>query len=105
MKTFVNNILTINQAALGLGAQFKYLLTTAEFGEIKDDIADMVKETGRVDASNITELAEECDYLNDIMEQTGITAEGMAKALTMIEDGTLDFHQLTDAVLLALKGF
>ena len=105
MKTFVNNILTINQAALGLGAQFKYLLTTAEFGEIKDDIADMVKETGRVDASNITELAEECDYLNDIMEQTGITAEGMAKALTMIEDGTLDFHQLTDAVLASFKAF
>ena len=105
MKTFVNNILTINQAALGLGAQFKYLLTTAEFGEIKDDIADMVKETGRVDASNIAELAEECDYLNDIMEQTGITAEGMAKALTMIEDGTLDFHQLTDAVLASFKAF
>ena len=105
MKTFVNNILTINQAALGLGAQFKYLLTTAEFGEIKDDIADMVKETGRVDASNITELAEECDYLNDIMEQTGITAEGMAKALTMVEDGTLDFHQLTDAVLASFKAF
>jgi tape measure domain-containing protein len=81
------------------------LLTTAEFGEIKDDIADMVKETGRVDASNITELAEECDYLNDIMEQTGITAEGMAKALTMIEDGTLDFHQLTDAVLASFKAF
>lgn len=105
MKTFVNNILAINQSTLGLSAQFKYLLTTAEFGEIKDDIADMVKETGRVDAKGITELAEECDYLNDIMEQTGITAEGMAKALTMLEDGTLEVNQLTDAVLASFKAF
>lgn len=105
MKTFVNNILAINQSTLGLSAQFKYLLTTAEFGEIKDDIADMVKETGRVDAKDITELAEECDYLNDIMDQTGIAAEGMAKALTMLEDGTLEVNQLTDAVLASFKAF
>jgi hypothetical protein len=47
-------------------------------------MTELIETNGQIDSSNINEWREDCSLLNKMMKQTGITAEGMAKALTML---------------------
>jgi hypothetical protein len=68
-------------------------------------MAKLIEQTGEIDASSVTEWREECSLLNKMMKQTGITASGMAKALTMLSNEELKLSQMTDAVIAAFSQF
>jgi len=61
-----------------------------------------MKKNGEITADNIRELAESCEDLQALLEEDVISAEALAEALTGIEDGTLAFEDLTDAVITAM---
>ena len=102
---FAQAIIDTNSAKIGAGAQFKQLVNAEEFGDINEEMAKLIEQTGEIDASSVTEWREECSLLNKMMKQTGITASGMAKALTMLSNEELKLSQMTDAVIAAFSKF
>ena len=105
VSDFAQILIDTNNKKIGFAAQFKQVINSDEFGELNEEMIDLIKTTGQLDSSNINEWREECDLLNKMMKQTGITAAGMAKALTMLQKEELKLSQMTDAVLAAFAAF
>ena len=99
------DFLIANRQALGSSAQIKHFLSSAEFGPVEEKINDIIASEGEISGDNIRDLAEECESLNDILENTGATAEGLAEALNLIESGDLSLSDLTDSIMAALGAF
>ena len=105
VASFAQAIVDANSAKIGAGAQFRQVVNSEEFGELNEEMAKLIEQNGELDASSINEWREECSLLNKMMKQTGITASGMAKALTMLSNEELKLSQMTDAVIAAFSQF
>jgi hypothetical protein len=54
---------------------------------------------------DVLDLADSYDELNDIMENTGVTAAGLAELLEKIANEEISANKVTDVVMAALEGF
>ena len=104
-KRYASALLEAGESAFGASAQFQYLYRSEEFGNLKESISDTIDEFGELSGTDIYDLVDDCESLQQIMENTGISAEGLAEALTQLEIGKITLNQLTDTVLASLKGF
>lgn len=104
-KEYAQSLIDAGNSAFGASAQFEYLIKTEEFKGLNETISDTINEFGELSGSDIYGLVDDCQALQQVMENTGITAEGMAKAITGLETGEIVISQLTDTVLASLKGF
>ena len=73
-----------------------------EYEDVQKEVDKLMKKNGEITADNIRELADSCEDLKALLEEDIISAEALAEALTGIEDGTLAFEDLTDAVITAM---
>lgn len=96
-------LLEVGDSALNSGAQFQYLLSSADFTDINDQLNDFIEENGSISASNIKEVAKESDLLSSYLAQGEVDANALAKALTAIKVNNVDPSGFTDRVLEALS--
>jgi Asp-tRNA(Asn)/Glu-tRNA(Gln) amidotransferase B subunit len=54
---------------------------------------------------DVLDLADSYEELNDIMENTGVTAAGLAELLEKIANEEISADKVTDVVMAALEGF
>ena len=91
--------------SLSSGAQLRYFITSSDFTGMEERLQEFIKTNGKISADNIMDFASECKLLDTMMEQTSLTAEGLAEALTLVEEGKLGFDDLTDSVVASLSAF
>lgn len=96
-------LLEVGDSALNSGAQFQYLLSSADFTDINEQLDDFIEENGSISASNIKEVAKESDLLSSYLAQGEVDANALAKALTAIKVNNVDPSGFTDRVLEALS--
>ena len=99
---------TLNETAksfLGAGSQVRYFIESTDFSAVYGEIQKIIDKSGELTAADILEIADDYDSLGKILENTDISAAGLAKTLELIGDGTLQIYQLTDAVMAAASGF
>lgn len=104
-KDFAKNVLQMGHNFLGAGSQMRYLAQSSEFSDIKEDLNEILETSSEISASDVYDLAESYDSLDEILENTGVSAAAVGKVLEKIASGKMDIHQLTDSVLAALSGF
>ena len=96
-------LLEVGDSALNSGAQFQYLLSSADFTDINEQLDDFIEENGSISATNIKEIAKESDLLSGYLSQGEVDANALAKALTAIKVNDIDPSGFTDRVLEALS--
>jgi len=99
------SLLVAGQDAYSSGAQFQYFVNSAEFSELQENIGDVIEENGKLNASNIEEIADSSENLSKILKNTGVSAEGLAKAITSLYKGEATLAGLTSRVLEAISKF
>ena len=104
-KQFAKNMLTNSDHFFGLGSQMRYFLNSEEFSGVREEITEILKTSENITTANVLELADSYNSLNKILENTGATAAGVAKALQAVAEGDLFVNQLTDAVMASLASF
>ena len=104
-RKYAQEMLKAGDSFLGAGSQMQYFLKSDQFKEASESLKEIIENNQEVAASDILNLADDYKSLNKIMENTGVTAGGLAKALQKIQEGKLGIHQLTDAVMASLTGF
>ena len=100
-KELAEDLLDIDSAALSASAQMNYLLATSEWDKIDEELTEIFDLNQEINASDVNDLKNSYKSLGQIMENTGITASGMAKILEEVHQGDIGFNQLTNSVLTA----
>lgn len=88
----------------GAASQFDTFFKSDIYSDIEEDLAKVYELQGQITEQDIRDLASEYSYLNKMMKNTSTTAKGLADILNSIEEGTLQFENLTDAVIAAIGG-
>lgn len=102
LKEMANTLL--ESPLYSIQSQFKSAYTDLVSNEdAMKDIAEYL-EDDKIDAGEINELAKNYDQLSQFMKNTEISASGLAKALTGLEQGTISLEGLTSTVLKAISG-
>jgi hypothetical protein len=83
----------------------KYFWQTASGEDFHKDLSEIISEQSEITGANVLELADKYTSLEDIMNNTGATAEGMAKALELVGRKEIDIEHMSDAVLASLVAF
>lgn len=104
-KEFAQTLSNANLNYLSIGSQTQTLFQYEQFGEIQDELDEILETSEAISASDVKDLANSYKILDNYLENTEITASGLAKALTEVQNGTLTFDQLTTAVMSALSSF
>ena len=88
---------------LSLQSQLKYLMSSEGYAGVIEQVEELIDVNGELTGDDIEELADDCQELRDMLDESTLSAEALAKALTQIELGELNVDQLTDDVLQALS--
>lgn len=102
---YAKALLEVGSSALGSGAQMQYLLQTADFANLREEIDSVIDKQGELSAMDVLNLADSYEELNDVMENTEVTAAGLAELLEKIANEEIAVDKVTDVVMAALKGF
>lgn len=104
-RQMAKNLLAAGAEAFSSGKQMQYFVKSSAFEGIKEEIDGLIESQGSLSAQNILDMADGCQDLKKMMKQTGISAAGMAMALTKFRKSEWTINQLTDAVLAAIGQF
>lgn len=104
-KQFAQTLLNAGTDAFSASKQFKYLLQSSSWEAVSEQVADLKEETGELDANSIEELRDSCEDLDVMLEQTGLSTAGVARALNLLSNGSLTVDRLTESVMVALGSF
>lgn len=80
----------------GASMQFKELLGSEKGAEIQTTFSEILDKKGTIEASDIHELTEEYEVLDDLLEAGEWNALGLAKAFEKLSDGTIELTDLTE---------
>jgi len=82
----------------------RYFWESSEGSELEENLNELVEANGELSATDILGLASEYKSLDKMLKNTGVTAEGVAKAFEALAKGEINASSLTDAVVASLKG-
>ena len=104
-KQYAQELLNTKNSSIGASAQMKYFWQTASGADFQEDLLEILNTQTDLTGMDVLSLADDYSSLGDVLKNTGATAEGMAKALTLLGNKDLKVNQLTDAVMASLAGF
>lgn len=96
-----NSMQEMGSTAFDASTQMKYFLQS-DFDSIKEDLKDVLAAGEEITGADIRGLAKNYKNLDKMLQNTGMSATSLGKALTMINKGELKEFQLTNAVLSAI---
>ena len=105
VKTMAEEIFNLGQGFLGAGSQIRYFVESSSFSEVNSELQEIIEKNGKISAADVLDLADDYEALGKIIDNTNLSAAGLAEILGKFSDGTLKIYQLTDAVLAAAEGF
>ena len=97
-ESLVNDVRESNSAILSTSNLLKTFVLSSEYDELTESVHDFIEENGRLTPKKIEELAKESKTLKTLIDDVGISVNGLAKALTAIDRGA-PLEGLTQAVL------
>lgn len=104
-QEYARKMKTLEGSAFSASNQLKHMITSLEFEDAQEDIDELIAANGKLSAMDVYDLAGSYKTLDKFMKNTGVTANGLAKALTLVSQGKIGINQLTNAVLAALSNF
>lgn len=102
-KSMVSSIKEANSALFDTGNLVQSFLLSESYEGISESISDLIEKNERLSGKNIEELAESCSDLQAILDETTVTAEGLAEAFNLFESAKAPIDAITSALLAALS--
>ena len=99
----LNNIKSANEELFSPGSFVQSFIAGGSYDDLTSSIDNFIKENGKITSKNIEELAENCDELKFLLDQDTISAQGLASAFTLFENGSIAIDNITDSLLAALS--
>lgn len=96
-------IIDMEPELFNAGNLFRNFMQSTDFENLNDDLQDFVKTNGKISASNVKELANQSNKLNNLLKTGTVSAGGLAKALTAISTANVPMESFTTHVLEALS--
>ena len=78
---------------------FEELYNSEDFKDNLKDLQKSFKKTGKIGADAILDMAEESEYLMDMLDESDISAQALADTLMSLEVGDIGLDSLTDSLL------
>lgn len=97
------SFLTLGNGVVGATAQMQYFLKSSDFSNLQDSLEDFIDETGEISADNVRDLSKQSSTLKKLLDNNTISAMGLARILTEVQNGTLSFYDLNDSILASVK--
>ena len=82
-------------------SQLQYFLTSEAFSEMSEDLDEFIEENGRITPDKIDELRKSSADLDNLLKNSAISANGLANALTAIQQGNISILDLDNALIAA----
>ena len=92
-----------NTALFDTGNLVQSFIASGGYESIADSVSDLIEENGKITANNIEDLAKSCNELQILLDKTTITAQGLAEAFTLFEQGNIPIDNITSSLLAALS--
>ena len=102
-KNLLPQIRAANSALFNTGNLVQSFLLSDSYDSITESVSEFIEENGKLSASNIEELADSCLDLKTILDDTTVTAEGLAEAFSGYENGKIAIDGITTALLEAFS--
>lgn len=104
-KDYATKMSQLGKSAYDAAHQMSYMLMSSDFEDVQEDLDEILATNGKIAASDVYDLASSYKTLNKFMKNTGVTANGVARALTLVGQGKIGINQLTNSVLAAISQF
>lgn len=92
----------IKKAKGGRKGLFEDLYKSEDFKDDLKSLQKQFKKTGKIGADAILDIANESEYLTDMLDESDISAQALADTLEMLEVGDIGIDEITDSLLAAL---
>ena len=99
---YIDQIEKSNEALFTSSNLVQSFITSSDYDSLTDSLQKFIETNGEVTSKNIKELAESNGKLKELLDSNTVSAQALARALTLVENGTIGFDALTDAMLKAL---
>ena len=103
LLNYINQIEQANSELFSASGLVQSFFVSTDYDSITDSLDKFIKENGKITSKNVEELAESNSKLKQLLDANVVSAAGLAQALTLVENGTIGFENLTDAMLSALS--
>lgn len=97
------SFLILGSDVVGATAQMQYFLKSSDFSDLQESLEDFIDETGEISADNVRDLSKQSSTLKKLLDNDTISATGLARILTEVQNGTLSFYDLNDSILASVK--
>ena len=88
------------EAIGGKAGILEELYGTAEFQDSLKDLQKQFKKTGKISSQNILDAADSCEILNDVLENTELSAGAIAGVIELMSTGAVSsISEISNAVL------
>ena len=102
-RQMLSNIEKANASIFDTGNLVQSFLTSTSYDSLTSSIQDFIKANKKLTADNIEELAANCSDLQNLLEDTTATAQGLAAAFSLFENGEAPIDALTSSLIAALS--
>ena len=92
-----------NKALFDSGNLVQSFFLSDAYDSLSQSVEGFIKENGKVTAKNIDELADSCGDLKKLIDNNIASAQGLAEAFNLFEDGTVPIDAITSSLLAALS--
>lgn len=103
VKELAKDLLVLNNKTFNAASQLNFFTQSTAFEEMSKDVEKIFDKEHQLKATDIQEMAQSYSSLEKMMKQTGITAEAMARALTLAHKGELDLNNVSNGLANALS--
>lgn len=102
-KEFAESLQDIADQTFSASAQMQYFIKSSDFEGVQEELDDILDTQDEISAQDVRSLANSYKSLDKMLDNGVTTAEGLARALTLISEGSLSFTDLTDNVMTAMS--
>lgn len=102
LQELAKEVLRINESTFDQGYLTQVFMTSEAYEGISENLEKFIEENKEISAANIEELAESCGDLKTLINDVGISAQGLALAFTAVGKGKASIDGITTSVLEAL---
>ena len=102
IQEIASQVKDANQSIFDSGYLTQIFMTSDAYEDISENLEKFIKDNEEITADNINELAESCGDLKTLINETGVSAQSLARAFTAVGTGKVGIEGITSSVLEAL---
>lgn len=102
IQKFAQSTSETGEQIYSASAQMQYFIKSSDFEGVQEELEDILDTQGEISAQDVKKLASSYESLDRMLDNGVASAEGLAKALTLIQKGSISFTDLTNNVMTAI---